>query len=66
MVAAAQTIDPLLSWNEGTAKQSTINLVTKVTKVGSPDFVPPAERIAVLLLKRFIDPLSWSQITWQG
>jgi hypothetical protein len=66
MVAAAQTIDPLLSWNEGTVKQSTINLVTKVTKVGSPDVVPPAERIAVLLLKRFIDPLCWSQITWQG
>ena len=30
MVAAAQTIDPFLSWTEGTAKQSTINLVTKV------------------------------------
>ena len=46
-LAAAQTADPLPSWNEGKAKQSIINFVTKVTKAGSPDFVPPAERIAV-------------------
>ena len=46
-LAAAQTVDPLPSWNEGKAKQSIINFVTKVTKAGSPDFVPPAERIAV-------------------
>jgi len=46
-LAAVQTVDPLPSWNEGKAKQSIINFVSKVTKVGSPDFVPPAERIAV-------------------
>ena len=43
-VAAAQ--DPLPSWNEGDAKKAIVDFVVKVTKVGSPDFVPPAERIA--------------------
>ena len=43
--AAAQT-DPLPSWNEGPAKQSIIAFVTDVTREGSPDFVPPPERIA--------------------
>ena len=46
-LATARTVDPLPSWKDGKAKQSIINFVTKVTKVGSPDFVPPAERIAV-------------------
>jgi len=45
--ASAQTVDPLASWNDGESKQSIIDFVTKVTKPGSPDFVPPAERIAV-------------------
>jgi hypothetical protein len=39
--------DPLPSWNDGAAKQSILDFVAKVTKEGSPDFVPPAERIAV-------------------
>jgi haloacid dehalogenase-like hydrolase len=39
--------DPLLSWNDGSAKQSIITFVEKVTKPGSPDFVPVPERIAV-------------------
>jgi phosphoglycolate phosphatase-like HAD superfamily hydrolase len=38
--------DPLQSWNDGQAKQSIVDFVAKVTKEGSPDFVPPAERIA--------------------
>src|SRR6478672_13556803 len=38
---------PLPSWNEGTAKKSIIDFVEKVTKEGSPDFVPIPERIAV-------------------
>jgi hypothetical protein len=38
--------DPLPSWNDGKAKQSIIEFVGKVTKEGSPDFVPVAERIA--------------------
>ncbi|MSR57239.1 MAG: hypothetical protein EXS05_06175 [Planctomycetaceae bacterium] len=39
--------DPLPSWNDGKAKQSILDFVAKVTKDGSPDFVPVAERIAV-------------------
>jgi hypothetical protein len=38
--------DPLPSWNDGTAKTSIIAFVEKVTKPGSPDFVPVPERIA--------------------
>src|SRR6187401_2589734 len=38
--------DPLLSWNDGAAKKSIVAFVEKVTKEGSPDFVPVAERIA--------------------
>jgi len=45
-LAFAQTTDPLPSWNDGKAKQSVVAFVKKVTTSGSPDFVPPAERIA--------------------
>jgi hypothetical protein len=45
-LATAQTVDSLPSWNDGKAKQSIIAFVAKVTKAGSPDFVPPAERIS--------------------
>src|SRR5437867_4952714 len=38
--------DPLSSWNDGAAKQSIVEFVNKVTKEGSPDFVPPEQRIA--------------------
>src|SRR3954454_19720474 len=44
--AFAQAADPLLSWNDGQAKQSILNFVAAVTREGSPDFVPPARRIA--------------------
>lgn len=43
---ASQAADPLPSWNDGPAKQSIIAFVEKVTKPGSPDFVPVSERIA--------------------
>jgi len=39
--------DALPSWNDGAAKKSIVEFVAKVTKEGGPDFVPPAERIAV-------------------
>ena len=42
----AQAADPLASWNDGPAKKSITEFVAKVTKEGSPDFVPPEERIA--------------------
>jgi hypothetical protein len=38
--------DPLPSWNDGPAKKNIVEFVGKVTTPGSPDFVPPAERIA--------------------
>ena len=44
---AAFAADPLPSWNEGPAKKSIVEFVTKVTMEGSPDFVPAPERIAV-------------------
>jgi phosphoserine phosphatase len=39
--------DPLPSWNKGKTKQSILDFVSKVTREGSPTFVPKAERIAV-------------------
>ena len=42
----AHATDPLPSWNDGKAKQSIVEFVQKVTSPDSPDFVPPAERIA--------------------
>jgi len=47
VVGAYAQNDPLPSWNDGKAKQSIITFVEKVTKPGSPDFVPVPERIAV-------------------
>ena len=42
----AQAADPLPSWNEGATKRSIVEFVAEVTKEGSPDFVPPEQRIA--------------------
>jgi hypothetical protein len=39
--------DALPSWNDGKAKRSIVDFIAKVTKEDSPDFVQPAERIAV-------------------
>jgi len=38
--------DPLPSWNDTASKNAIVAFVGKVTKSGSPDFVPPAGRIA--------------------
>jgi phosphoglycolate phosphatase-like HAD superfamily hydrolase len=43
---AAYATELLPSWNDGKARQSIVEFVGKVTKEGSADFVPPAERIA--------------------
>lgn len=43
---SAFAADPLSSWSDGKAKQSIISFVAKVTKPGSPDFVPVPQRIA--------------------
>ena len=44
--AISHAADALPSWNNGKARQSIVDFVEKVTKPGSPDFVPAAERIA--------------------
>ncbi len=46
LAGGARAADPLPSWNDGPAKQSITTFVEKVTKEGTPDFVPVAERIA--------------------
>jgi phosphoserine phosphatase len=38
--------DPLASWNDGPAKQAILEFVKATTTQGSPQFVPPEERIA--------------------
>ena len=45
MSAQAQT-GPLPSWNDGAAKQAILDFVKDSTTESSPNFVPPAERIA--------------------
>jgi hypothetical protein len=45
-VTGSQAQDPLPSWNDTGAKKSILAFVDKVTKEGSPDFVPVPERIA--------------------
>ncbi len=42
----ARSQDPLPSWNDGATKQGIVSFVAKVTKEGSPDFVPVDQRIA--------------------
>lgn len=39
-------MDPLPSWNDAAPKDAIVAFVDRVTTPGSPDFVPPAERIA--------------------
>jgi phosphoglycolate phosphatase-like HAD superfamily hydrolase len=43
----SKAADPLPSWNDGPAKQAILAFIARVTKEGSPDFLPLAERIAV-------------------
>jgi len=43
---AAQAADALPSWNKGASKQAITAFVSKVTKAGSPDYVPVSRRIA--------------------
>jgi len=45
-LAHAQS-DPLASWNDTAPRKAIVEFVATVTTQGSPDFVPPAERIAV-------------------
>jgi haloacid dehalogenase-like hydrolase len=47
VVATTKAEDPLPSWNDTGPKKAITAFVEKVTREGSPDFVPVAERIAV-------------------
>jgi len=38
--------DPLKSWSDGFTKSAILNFVSRVTREGTPDFVPPPKRIA--------------------
>jgi phosphoserine phosphatase len=44
---ARLTSDRLPGWREGASKQAILEFVQRVTTEGSPDFVPPPERVAV-------------------
>ena len=44
--ATARADDPLPSWNDGATKQAIVAFVQATTDKSSPQFVPPAERIA--------------------
>ena len=46
-VEQPEPVDLLPSWREGDTKGAILDFVARVTRAGSPDFVPPAERIAV-------------------
>ena len=46
LVFPAVAQDSLPSWNDTAPKKAIVTFVEKVTKQGSPDFIPPAERIA--------------------
>ena len=44
--SASGTVDPLPSWKYGPSKQAILQYVKDVTDKSSPDYVPPADRIA--------------------
>jgi phosphoserine phosphatase len=46
VVMSGRETDPLPSWNEGPAKRAILDFVDRVTRQGSPDFIPAAERVA--------------------
>jgi phosphoglycolate phosphatase-like HAD superfamily hydrolase len=45
-VAVCAAPDPLPSWSNGDNKRAIVDFVTAVTTKGSPDYVPPNDRIA--------------------
>jgi phosphoserine phosphatase len=52
MATAQRTDDggqpmPLDSWNDGAVKSAIVDFVARVTREGGPEYVPPAERVAV-------------------
>jgi hypothetical protein len=53
--------DPLPSWNATPTKQAIVEFVGRVTKPGSPDFVAPAERIAITRMPSANMPMTASR-----
>src|SRR5688500_14846921 len=47
VAASGSGADPLPSWTDGPSKKAILDFVAKVTKEGSPDFVPAPDRVAV-------------------
>ncbi len=47
LFCAALANDPLPSWHDGPSKDAIVRFVKRVSTEGSPQFVPPPERIAV-------------------
>lgn len=45
--SAASAATALPSWRDGAARQTIVRFVEAVTRQGTPEYVPPAERIAV-------------------
>ena len=45
-LAQTTATDPLSSWNDTATKKAIVTFVERITRQGSPDLVPPAERIA--------------------
>jgi len=46
LTVAAQAVELLPSWSDGSAKRAIVDFVTKATQADSPDFVPEAQRVA--------------------
>src|SRR5882724_3345374 len=46
VVGAHAQIDPLPSWNDGSAKQAIVAFVRATTDKANPKFVPPEDRVA--------------------
>ena len=60
ILAERALADALPSWNEGPAKQAIIQFVRVVTDNSSPQYVPPEQRIAIVL--RYTQGLSYDEI----
>ena len=60
LTGVARASDPLPSWNDTAPKQAVVAFVERVTKEGSPEFVPPSKRIAT-----FFEAMSSERLTWR-
>jgi phosphoglycolate phosphatase-like HAD superfamily hydrolase len=47
LATTAVRAEPLPAWSDGASKRAIVSFVQRVTTPGTPDYVPPAERIVV-------------------